>query len=85
MTAVVPIDPSYPRPLQQNAIGGDPKAALDELLRMTVLRGGSDLHLTAGIAPCIRVHGSLRPVEHHARLTPYDTEAMLRTIVSPEH
>ena len=30
---------------------------------LTVERGGSDLHLTAGIAPCIRVHGSLRPVE----------------------
>ena len=43
---------------------------IDDLLRLTVERGGSDLHLTAGIPPCIRVHGSLRPVEGMARLTP---------------
>ena len=85
MAEVLPIDPSYPRPASDNAIDGDPKAALDELLRMTVRRGGSDLHLTAGIAPCIRVHGALCPIEDHDVLTPEDTEAMLRSILSDEH
>src|SRR5205085_12319621 len=40
-------------------------------LLMTVLdRGGSDLHLTAGARPMIRLHGSLQPLEEQPILTP---------------
>jgi twitching motility protein PilT len=57
---------------------------LDELLALTVQRGGSDLHITAGIAPCVRVHGSLRPLDGYPMLTPEDTEALLRSTLTEE-
>ena len=34
--------------------------SLNELLTDTVLQGGSDLHLTVGVPPMIRISGSLR-------------------------
>ncbi|MCU1656917.1 MAG: Twitching motility protein, partial [Pseudonocardiales bacterium] len=66
------------------SVATDPKTDLDELLALTVKRGGSDLHLTVGIAPCIRVHGSLTPVEGRVALRRSDTEAMVRSVLSAE-
>jgi twitching motility protein PilT len=82
MTAV--LEEAFPRPPAIPAIGDDPKSAIDALLRLTFERGGSDLHITAGIAPCIRVHGALRPLEGHPLLAPADTEALVRAILTPE-
>ena len=36
---------------------------IDDLLRYAVSVGASDLHLTAGMPACIRVHGVIRPIE----------------------
>jgi twitching motility protein PilT len=77
-----PTESGYGRPVPVDAIKGDPKVALDDLLRLTVSMGGSDLHLTAGVAPCVRVNGSLRPLEGHAMLTQIDTAAMMGSILS---
>ncbi|MDO9377444.1 MAG: type IV pilus twitching motility protein PilT [Nocardioidaceae bacterium] len=74
----------FGRPPTPDSVVGDPRATIQRLLQMTVERGGSDLHLTAGIAPCIRVHGSLRPIEDVAKLTPSDTQAMMQSILPPE-
>jgi twitching motility protein PilT len=60
------------------------KRRLEELLAITVERGGSDLHITAGIAPCIRVHGSLTPLEGYPVLSPEDTEALIHSILTDE-
>jgi twitching motility protein PilT len=65
-----------------DAIDGDARTAIDDLLRLTVSVGGSDLHLTAGIAPCIRVNGALCRVEGHAMLTQIDTAAMMGSILT---
>ena len=62
----------------------DAKRKLDALLADMVARGGSDLHVTAGIAPCMRLHGALRPIENHPSLTPEDTETWVRSIVSDD-
>ena len=40
-----------------------PAIHINELLEMVLEQHGSDLHLTAGSPPVIRVHGELRPVE----------------------
>jgi twitching motility protein PilT len=45
---------------------------IDDLLRQTVVSKASDLHLTVGIAPMIRIWGKLQPLNHPA-LTPEDT------------
>jgi twitching motility protein PilT len=58
------------------------KKELDSLLTMLVERGGSDLHITAGIAPCMRINGDLTPLPGRDRLLPVDTETLIRSVLS---
>jgi twitching motility protein PilT len=53
-----------------------------EILLEVVAKKASDLHLTAGAAPMLRVRGSLVPVEGAARLTPTDTREIVYTILN---
>ena len=46
---------------------------IDDLLREVVAAQGSDLHLTSGIKPTMRVWGKLTPMEQYEVLTPEDT------------
>ncbi|MGB8957337.1 MAG: ATPase, T2SS/T4P/T4SS family, partial [Tumebacillaceae bacterium] len=54
---------------------------LNELLRTAHERGASDLHLTVGAPPTIRLHGALVPLEMD-RLTPQDTNEMARELLA---
>jgi twitching motility protein PilT len=56
---------------------------LDQMLITLVESGGSDLHLTVGSPPMIRVHGSLRPLPGYGKLNTADTELLARAAVSP--
>ena len=56
---------------------------IDELLRHTVERGASDLHLKVGNVPFLRVDGDLQPTSHPV-LTPQDTVAFGDAVMS-EH
>ena len=55
---------------------------LDGLLTELVNMGGSDLHLTAGIAPCVRLDGSLARLAGWDNLLAADTEAIVRAALS---
>ena len=57
---------------------------LDRLLTIMVEAGGSDLHITAGIAPCVRIDGELRPLENERTLLPDDTEKLIRSFVAED-
>ncbi len=50
---------------------------LSELLARALERGGSDLHVTAGTPPQIRVHGALEPQADLQPLTPADTRRLI--------
>jgi twitching motility protein PilT len=50
---------------------------LPELLARTARRGGSDLHLTAGVPPQIRVNGALEAQAELGPLTPDDTRRLI--------
>jgi twitching motility protein PilT len=50
---------------------------IDKLFRALVKLEGSDLHLKVGLAPYVRVNGSLRPLNRD----PVDDEEMLRLIL----
>lgn len=52
-----------------------------KLLDMVIKEGGSDLHLSVGSNPIIRVSGSLVPIVQEKILQPEDTEAMLKEIL----
>jgi len=51
--------------------------AIDELCEVMVGRGASDLHVTVGSEPVIRVNGRLERLTEFARLSPDDTQGML--------
>jgi len=55
---------------------------IDRLLETCIKRGASDLHLTVGRAPTLRLHGRLRPLETKV-LEPEDTMSLMKAI-TPE-
>ena len=57
-------------------------AQIDELLKYLKDRGGSDLHLAAGLEPRIRLHGALEPVEGRAMLAEKGLLDLLHEIAS---
>ncbi len=58
-------------------------ARIDELFRYLKDKGGSDLHLAAGMAPHVREHGEMKPVHGWQALTDEALRALLREIASP--
>jgi twitching motility protein PilT len=57
---------------------------LHELLRTTREKGGSDLHLAAGMEPRMRLSGALEPVGGWPKLSADELAALLREVVSKE-
>src|SRR5436305_11439048 len=53
-----------------------------EVLLEVVDRRASDLHLTAGAPPMVRVRGRLTALEGHPVLTPTDTREIVYSILS---
>jgi twitching motility protein PilT len=56
-------------------------ATLYDLLRMMVEKGGSDLHVTTGSPPRLRIDGKLVPVDQPA-LNPSDTKALCYSVLT---
>ncbi|MBC9784955.1 type IV pilus twitching motility protein PilT [Heliobacterium chlorum] len=61
----------------------NPILDIHEILRRTVEMNGSDLHLTAGAIPTVRVFGNLIDMEGMPRLMPQDIEDLILPILSP--
>jgi len=57
------------------------RLGMDDLLRLTVQRGASDLHLTVGLPPMLRINGKLTQTEF-PRLSPDDTKRLLYGILN---
>jgi twitching motility protein PilT len=58
--------------------------SIDTLLEWMVGRGASDLHLTVGSQPAIRVHGHLHRLENFPALTAEDSRQLLYRILNTE-
>jgi twitching motility protein PilT len=58
---------------------------INDLLRIAVSSGASDLHLKVGSYPMMRVNGSLMVVSEERRLDRPDTEAMAHAIFTADH
>ncbi|HEX2142228.1 MAG TPA: type IV pilus twitching motility protein PilT [Candidatus Limnocylindria bacterium] len=77
-----------PQPAKVSASGPllafeeDSEFDLNALLTELKNRGGSDLHLTAGFPPAIRIHGELLAVEGQPVLTPPELQKMLYSILT---
>ena len=57
------------------------RATIEQLLRMTVERGASDLHLRCGEPPIIRLHGEMHRLEGWNALENAQLDTMLRSIM----
>ena len=55
---------------------------LDEVLVRLVEEGGSDLHLTAGSPPAVRIRGELVRLEEYGVLTPVELQKMIYGILT---
>src|ERR671938_23189 len=59
------------------------ETGLGDYLLDTIERGASDLHITAGLPPMVRVHGKVKPLDY-APLTPHLTRELVYDILSNE-
>lgn len=86
-TTMADLTPPAPLPTLHHPTMENPALyhpTLDELLVQTVHMGGSDLHLTAGIPPCVRLHGSLTPLPGRPPLDSEDTQRLVRTALTED-
>jgi twitching motility protein PilT len=58
---------------------------INELLKIAVTSGASDLHLKVGSYPMMRLNGSLVVVSEEKRLDRTDTEEMAQAVFSADH
>jgi twitching motility protein PilT len=68
-------------PPSRPSIRGEGLIPMEDLLRLVVDEGASDLHLTVGAPPAVRLNGRLVKLEVRP-LTPEDTETLARAITS---
>src|SRR5437870_3393728 len=61
-----------------------PVNSIDELLEDMVARNASDLHVTVGTPPVVRVRGEVQRLEEFAPLTAEDSQQLLYRILSSE-
>ncbi len=63
----------------------DYKQELEDLIQSVLREGASDLHLSEGHVPTLRVNGSLIPLIRKEPLKKEDTDAFLSLLMSPEY
>ena len=63
--------------------GSELKVTLHQLLKAMVEKGASDLHLTAGAPPLLRIDGDIVPLKL-APLSPIETKQLVYSILSEE-
>jgi len=59
-----------------------PQLSLSELLHKLSELGGSDLHITTGTAPLVRVHGTIRPLDGYRPLTSSETKQLAYSVLT---
>jgi len=64
---------------------GDPRAALEQLLVLTVDRRASDLHLTSDAPPALRIDGDMVSLEEYGPIPSSRLREMIFTITPPKN
>src|SRR5437588_3202304 len=59
-----------------------PQVSLSELLHKLAEVGGSDLHITTGTPPLVRVHGEIRPLDGYRPLTSGETKQLAYSVLT---
>jgi twitching motility protein PilT len=77
-----PLAVETPPPLPPTGVQG--LTPMEDLLRLVVEEGASDLHISVGSPPAVRLRGNLVKLDLRP-LTPEDTEILARAITSEAH
>jgi len=59
-----------------------PQVSLSELLHRLSELGGSDLHVTTGTPPLVRLHGEIRPLDGYRPLTSSETKQLAYSVLT---
>lgn len=80
------VEEDKPAPAAVEVEAGETPAStelhLNDLLGEMMELGASDLHVTSGLPPCVRIDGIIRPMEHHPVLTPSELRRMIYAILT---
>lgn len=55
---------------------------IQQLLELTIQRNASDLHLSVGFPPTLRIHGVLFPVQGEVNISPEQIDSLIRPLLS---
>lgn len=58
--------------------------SIKELLTKTIEMGASDLHISVGVPPIVRVHGALQALEGYPLLRPENTQELAYSVMNEE-
>jgi twitching motility protein PilT len=57
--------------------------SLDEILKLAVTKAASDLHLSPGQKPILRIDGELAPIQDQSELSDTETKALVYSMLTP--
>lgn len=75
------LDPSSSEGLARGE-QGETRVTISELVEEVLVRNASDLHLTTGARPTIRVNGALTPLMDYPVLAPHEVREMLYSVLT---
>jgi twitching motility protein PilT len=81
-TPVQPTSPQAPAPSGTPARPAGQRLVLDDLLVHVLSLGGSDLHLTEGAPPTVRLRGEMQVIEGYDVLTPEQLQSTLYGVMT---
>ena len=81
----LPTQPPVPSLAYDNALSDGSTANIDRLLSKLLERKGSDLHISTGAPPMMRVDGEMHPVAGYDTLSAEQVQRMLMPIVPPRN
>jgi twitching motility protein PilT len=81
----LPMVEAAPEPVEVVAeapSGGDKEPNLADFLIAVIETDASDLHLTGGLPPMVRIHGELEPIPGFRRLLPKDLQELIYSMLT---
>ncbi len=66
-------------------VGGTADVKLIDIVQKAVQLNASDIHITAGAKPCLRIDGKITPLIEYPTLTPEMTQRIAYSVMSEKH
>jgi twitching motility protein PilT len=83
LQTVPPLPPS--EQIYGDTVGAGSTSEIDSLLTVMLAKKASDLHMSAGVVPMLRVDGEMVPIEGYGVMSPEQVQRILMPIVPPRN